>query len=96
MSTLDRDFGAEYGAGRDAWVRNHLEHWLEHYVGDGERAQVREDCARALDGEPSMIEWADWRVVARKGRWLRLNAGYPPTTETQGPVGDPRLDDEEL
>ena len=71
MSTLARDFGAEYPGGREAWQRAHLEHWLKIYVSPPEHAKVRGDVERAIASDPEMLEWASWPMMRTKGEWMR-------------------------
>ena len=71
MSTLARDFGAEYPGGREAYNKAHLEHWLKCYVPDEHHNLARADIERAMASDPEMVKWADWPAMRRKGCWLR-------------------------
>lgn len=69
MSTLGRDFGAEYG-NREAWVMAHLEHWLVSQCREPVES-ARGAILEALASDPAMVEWASWPMVLAKGRWLQ-------------------------
>lgn len=74
MSTLARDFGAEYPAGRQAWVKASLRWWLAnaHPALVGDVADAYACAMTALETDiAGLLRDADWAAIVRAGRSLR-------------------------